>query len=63
MQKLEREVATHHAGAEELNREHAARVDALREEKALLEVCLEGGVRGVFRERGGSVCYLSDSFI
>ena len=50
MQKLEREVATHHAGTEELNREHAARVDALREEKALLEVCMEGGVMGERRE-------------
>jgi hypothetical protein len=35
---LEREVSTHHAGVEELNREHRVQMDALREEKAMLEV-------------------------
>ena len=35
---LEREASTHHAGVEELNREHKIQVDTLREEKAMLEV-------------------------
>ena len=35
---LEREVTTHHAGVEELNREHRVQMDTLRENKAMLEV-------------------------
>ena len=38
MNELEREVSTHDAGVEELNREHALQLDALREAKAMLEV-------------------------
>lgn len=36
--KLEVEVASHHAGVEELNREHSTQVDKLLEQKALMEV-------------------------
>lgn len=36
--QLEREVSTHEAGVEELNREHTLQLDALREAKAMLEV-------------------------
>ena len=43
MNKLEREVATHHAGVDELNREHQMSMDTLREEKTMLDV---GGVHG-----------------
>lgn len=42
---LEREVTTHHAGVEELSREHRVQMDTLREEKAMLEVGGYGGVR------------------
>lgn len=38
MDSLARELSTHHAGAEELDREHMAHVDNLREEKTMLEV-------------------------
>ncbi len=38
--ELEREVSTHDAGVEELNREHALQLDTLREAKAMLEVCV-----------------------
>lgn len=35
---LEREVATHNAGAAEVNREHTAIVEMIRNEKAMAEV-------------------------
>ena len=36
---LQREVDTHNAGAEEVNREHSAIVDMIKNEKAMVEVC------------------------
>ena len=39
-------MATHHAGVEELNKQHRTQVDSLREDKAMLEVgvaCWEYG--------------------
>ena len=41
---LEREVATHNAGAEEVNREHTAIVELIRNEKAMVEVSVEQSV-------------------
>lgn len=35
---LEREIATHNAGAEEINREHSVIVETVRNEKAMVEV-------------------------
>lgn len=35
---LEKEVATHNAGVDELNREHNVQLEALRTDKAVLEV-------------------------
>lgn len=35
---LEREVTTHNAGAEEVNREHSAVVEVIKNEKAMVEV-------------------------
>lgn len=46
-------MSTHEAGVEELNREHALQLDALREAKAMLEV---GVIEGV--EPGKSGCGL-----
>ena len=36
---LEKEVATHNAGVDELNREHNQQLETLRTDKAVLEVC------------------------
>lgn len=36
---LEKEVATHNAGVDELNREHNLQLETLRTDKAVLEVC------------------------
>ena len=36
--KLEAEIANHHAGVEELNREHGTQVDELTEQSTLMEV-------------------------
>ncbi len=35
---LEKEVATHNAGVDELNREHNSQLETLRTDKAMLEV-------------------------
>ncbi len=35
---LEREVATHNAGADQVNREHAALMEVINNEKAMVEV-------------------------
>lgn len=37
---LEKEVATHNAGVDELNREHRKEVETLCTDKAVLEVCV-----------------------
>ena len=37
---LEKEVATHHAGVDELNKEHRKEVETLSTDKAVLEVCV-----------------------